>query len=211
MLNIIFYFILFSFIDWALYRQYPYLNGIYYINHTFHNSIVMASVLYSSYDIIMPVNLINLVTGFHVYHLVLYTKKCRSTEWTHHLLLCGMLLLARNQLYGGHLVNYALFATTGFPSIADYAMLALERNDCITTRCYRLASKHFSIWIRSPACIIIAYETARYAYELGDVITNREQIVGYIYAALLYFNGIFLAMRGVEASYKAFLPQSMNY
>jgi hypothetical protein len=116
-----------------------------------------------------------------------------------------MLLLARDQLYGGQLVRYALFATTGVPSIVDYGMLALERNDCITTRCYRLSSKHLSIWMRSPTCVIVAYEIIKYAHGLGDLITFREQIVGYMYAVLLFVNGIFFAMRGVEASYKAFL------
>ena len=171
--------------------------GVYYMLHVIHNFIVICDVLTPPCDI-MPGHAMDLVIGFHVYHILLYCCKMRFIDWAHHILMCGILVLIYSEDIGGLSTRYALFFTTGLPGMCDYIVLALERNKWVSNNCYRVSSKYINVWLRGPGCVIAAYETAKLAHTL-DYREYWEQCVCYFFAWLVFWNGCYFAMKAVEA------------
>lgn len=195
MLSIIPYIIVFSISDLALTQFH--IDGIYYILHVVHNIIVMADVLRPPYDDV-PTHTIDLVIGFHLYHILLYYRKLRFIDWLHHILMCGILVLVYYENIGGRPIRYGLFFTTGLPGMCDYVVLSLERNKFVTNNCYRILSKYINVWIRGPGCVIASYEIALFA----STLTHRldwERATCFFFAFLVFWNGCYFAMKSVEA------------
>ena len=196
MWSIIPYMIYFSIFDIIL--NHFKLNGVYYILHVVHNIIVISDVSTPPYDS-MPGHTIDLVIGFHLYHIVLYFKKLRFIDWVHHILMCGILVLIYYEDIGGRPLRYSLFFTTGLPGMCDYFLLALERNGYIGNNCYRIFSKHINVWIRGPGCVIASYEIAKFALYSLDHRKDWEQWTCLFFALLVFWNGTYFSLKSVEA------------
>lgn len=195
MLSVIPYVIYFSIFDILLSKLK--FDGVYYILHIIHNFIVICNVIKPPWDT-MPSHTVDLVIGFHVYHILLYYSKMRFIDWAHHILMCGILVLIYSENIGGLPLRYALFFTTGLPGMCDYIVLALERNKWVSNNCYRISSKYINVWLRGPGCVIASYETAKFAHTL-DYREKWEQYVCYFFASLVFWNGCYFAMKTVEA------------
>lgn len=174
------------------------LKGVYYILHAMHNIVVIADVLRPPYNE-MPVHTLDLVIGFHLYHIILYFKKLRCIDWAHHILMCGILVLIYYENIGGLPLRYSLFFTTGLPGLCDYTILALERNGYMSNNCYRIFSKHINVWIRGPGCVIASFEIAKFGYYSLNHRHDLEKIACYFFALLVFWNGCYFAMKAVEA------------
>lgn len=196
MWSIIPYIVYFSIFDIVL--TYLNLNGVYYILHVIHNITVICDVLRPSYNQI-PIHTVDLVIGFHIYHIIMYLKKLRCIDWAHHILMCGILVLIYYENIGGIPFRYALFFTTGLPGMCDYFILSLERNGYVSNNCYRIFSKHINVWIRGPGCVIASFEIAKFSYSYLNNRKNWEQWICYIFSILVFWNGCYFAMKAVEA------------
>lgn len=175
------------------------VQGIYYITHVIHNAMVIYEVTQQPYDI-MPSRAISMVLGFHLYHIILYFYKLRMIDWVHHILMCGILVLIFNETPDGQPIRCALFFTTGLPGMYDYMILGLERNHWIKNSWYRALSKYINVWIRGPGCVVSAYEIAQFATTKLDHRADWERWFCYSFAALIFWNGCYFAMKAVEAS-----------
>lgn len=196
MWSIIPYIVYFSVFDLAL--THFKLNGVYYISHIAHNLIVISDVLTPPYDS-MPIHTVDLVIGFHLYHIILYFKKLRCIDWAHHILMCGILVLIYYENLGGLPLRFALFFTTGLPGICDYTILALERNGYVSNNSYRILSKHINVWIRGPGCVIASYEIAKFAHYSLNHRHDWEQAACYLFALLVFWNGTYFSLQSVQA------------
>lgn len=196
MWSIIPYIVYFSIFDVAL--THLGFNGVYYILHVVHNFIVITDVSKPPYDS-MPSHTIDLVIGFHLYHICLYFKKLRFIDWSHHILMCGILVLIYYENLGGQPLRYALFFTTGLPGMCDYLLLAFERNGFINNNCYRILSKHINVWIRGPGCVISSFEIGKFAHYSIPHRKEWEQWACYLFALLVFWNGCYFSLKAVEA------------
>lgn len=199
MLSILPYIMYFSIFDMSL--TYFNFNGVYYILHVLHNMAVICDVLHEPYKSI-PRHSIDLVIGFHIYHILLYFNKMRFIDWIHHILMCGILVTIYYEDVGGVPIRYSLFFTTGLPGMCDYTLLALERNDIISNNLYRIGSKYINVWIRGPGCVIASYEIIKFTHE--SLIRHLhhqdyEVYACYLFAFLVFWNGCYFSMKAVEA------------
>lgn len=196
MSSILPYVIYFSIFDMTLSQLK--LNGVYYILHVLHNMVVISDVIRGPYTSI-PSHSIDLVIGFHMYHILLYFNKMRIIDWIHHILMCGILIAIYYEDVGGVPLRYSLFFTTGLPGMCDYTLLALERNYVISNNFYRVGSKYINVWIRGPGCVISAYEILRFTHQSLVHHQDYEVYACYLFAFLVFWNGCYFSMKAVEA------------
>jgi hypothetical protein len=204
--NISIIFSTFCIIDRALSR-YTKLDGIYYILHFIHNSIIVYltadEVLYSltdfSYIQESKKNLLALefVFALHIYHLALYWHKFRMDDWLHHILMIGIALPIGWIADSKSLLGYGLFFTTGLPGGIDYGLLFLTRNNLLDKKYEKGINAWLNTWIRSPGCISHATLTMA-LISLNNTRFSLEWLLGIIVASLTFWNGQYFMRQIVE-------------
>lgn len=183
------------------------LDGIYYLLHFIHNSIIVyltaEEVLYSLTDFNSiqesKKNLLALeyVFALHIYHLALYWRKFQMDDWLHHILMIGIALPIGWIVDSKSLLGYGLFFTTGLPGGIDYGLLFLTRNNILDKKYEKEMNAWLNTWIRSPGCIshatltltLISFNTTRF---------SLEWLLCLIASMLTFWNGQYFMRQIVE-------------
>ena len=143
---------------------------------------------------------VEMCVALHLYHIALYHTKLDPVEWAHHALMIGVALPLGVLIPSGSLLGFSLFFTTGLPGIIIEIFDFLSFNNRITRARARQTKAFLFLWIRAPGCCANA--------ALIVVFLNLQGLTGYIAcgawiaAALMYWNGQYLAQMLVEANVK---------
>ena len=174
------------------------VEGIYYIVHSIHNALIVAT---TTREVITTLTAFSTITSYatnmiavdlcaalHFYHIARYWRKFRADDWLHHGLMIGLALPVGILLEGHTLLGFSLFFTTGLPGCIDYACLALVRNGLLGRITEKRINNFLNVWIRSPGCIAQATLTVAYMCEAAS-ITGWRFVAAIIPAVLNYWNG----------------------
>jgi hypothetical protein len=179
------------------------IEGRYYFNHMVCNSIVVYNTFNSmllSYDtsnIITQDQLSSLYTAkiiiysLHLYHSLWYYRNLRRDDWTHHILMIGIVLPLSDIVPQSHIISHGLFYTTGLPGLIDYTLLFFNRNNLIHRYIEKRVNTFLNLWIRAPGCIMNTCMSIMAIITNYNQLTNTQIYGGIIMISLIYWNGIY--------------------
>lgn len=181
------------------------LQGLYYLIHTFHNSLI----IYSTYTNVLttftdfsnitsyPTNYdaASLVFALHFYHIVRYWSKLNFEDWLHHITMIFIALPLGILLEAGPLMGFSLFFTTGLPGGIDYFLLFLVRNGWMNRLTEKNVNHWIQVWVRSPGCIAQAILSLTYIFSFPSSLYMK--LFGSISSLLVLWNGQYFMDRVV--------------
>lgn len=183
------------------------LDGIYYLIHSVHNSVIVYLTTNEVVNTItnftniqsMPKNELALeyVFALHFYHIALYWRKFRYDDWLHHGLMIGVALPIGTLVDSKSLLGYSLFFTTGLPGGIDYFMLFLVRNGWLRKETEKRINSQLNVWIRSPGCVSHAILTFVLVYMVWPQY-SIQWFARILCGLLTFWNGQYFMRQVVE-------------
>jgi hypothetical protein len=189
------------------------VQGVYYFVHLIHNCLIVNETwndvvitftdFHNLHNYPINENAIALCISLHLYHITMYYKKLRFDDWLHHILMIFCALPIGYFLPSSTLIGFSLFFSTGLPSILDYALLFLVRNNYCDPLLEKKVNTALNVWLRSPGCVAHAALTVvtvlSKEHSEGHLFrTDTQKILAFIPAALMYWNGQFFMQQVVR-------------
>lgn len=180
-------------------------NYKYYLVHVCFNTFIV----YQCIDISIPTilnpyqvyildnhNISYYVITFHIYHMLLYYVN--TDELIHHILMNGI-VLPLSWFYFTNIVITAIVITTGCFGGAIYLLLVLKYFEFIQKNTMLYLSYIINIWLRSPACVIIAYIIFINYYDKELLLC----VPAIICSLACFWNGIYFSYTSGKSYYKS--------
>lgn len=183
------------------------LKGIYYLNHSIANSVIVYHTLsdviycYTSYDIIeaRPKNYdaINMVFSLHLYHMIYYIKKLKFDDWLHHIIMILFTLPFSLYFNIGAIISHAIFFLTGLPGGIDYFLLFMVRNNWLEKMTEKKINNVLNLWLRCPGALYSSNLILLYTSNNHQNYSYFMIITSFLIYLTVYWNGIYYMNRVV--------------
>ena len=178
-------------------------NNTYYLMHFILNMYIcyetldtMIQILFHQVDPldeIQNVKPMEIITAFHLYHIIIFFKKLTLTDWIHHVVNVLVSYILVLQLFPVRMTNYVVFFICGLPGGIDYGLLFLTKINLMARCTEKKINTYLNQYLRVPGLVIGVGRMWDLYIKHVNVISTVEKVAALFIMFTIMMNALYFS------------------